>query len=59
MQDIYNFIISIKKTILGAVHLLGEPIKENGFDLGDSQRNFCTDKQAKFEIKIKGPNDKG
>lgn len=52
----YNISIS---TCLGAVQLLGEPIKENGFDLGDSRRNYCTSTAAQFEVKVSGPKDKG
>lgn len=43
----------------GAVQLLGEPIKEHGFDLGKSQSNFCTTTAAQFEVKVRGPKDKG
>lgn len=39
--------------------MLGEPIKEKGFDLGDPMRNFCTDRLAQFEVKVVGPKDKG
>lgn len=46
-------------TYLGAVHLLGEPIKEYGFDLADTNHNFCNEQQAQFEVNVKGPKDKG
>lgn len=45
--------------ITGAIHLLGEPIKESGFDLGDNSKNFCTDRHAQFEVKVKGAKAKG
>lgn len=44
---------------LGSIHLLGEPIKEIGFDLGDEYRNFSDGKNARFEVSVKGPKEKG
>lgn len=44
---------------LGSVQYLGEPIKEIGFDLGDTERNYCDGKWAQFEVSVKGPKDKG
>lgn len=43
----------------GSVKYLGEPIKETGFDLTDSQHNYCDGKSAQFEVSVKGPKDKG
>lgn len=44
---------------LGSVKYLGEPIKEIGFDLADSQHNYCDGVKAQFEVSVKGPKDKG
>lgn len=51
----------IKRNILlsGAVSLLGEPIKEMGFDLSDERKNFCDGYKAHFEVAVKGPKDRG
>lgn len=38
--------------------MMGEPIKEYGFKLEDKE-NFCDGKNAYFQVKVKGPNDKG
>lgn len=43
---------------IGAVTFLGEPIKQKGFRLGDSN-NFLTTEQAQFQVNVEGPNDKG
>lgn len=42
----------------GAVQLLGEPIKELGFDLEDKE-NETDGKYAFFKVRVKGPNDRG
>lgn len=39
--------------------MLGEPIKDIGLNLGDNKNNYCDGKNAKFEVKVKGPQDKG
>ncbi|KAJ6642229.1 hypothetical protein Bhyg_07176 [Pseudolycoriella hygida] len=43
----------------GSVNYLGQPIKETGFDLSDSERNYCDGNKAHFEVSVKGPKDKG
>lgn len=59
----YNFLHDIEYDItwrcLGSIHHLGEPIKEHGFDLTDSEHNFCYGNKAQFEVSVKGPKDKG
>ncbi|XP_011209839.1 uncharacterized protein LOC105230633 [Bactrocera dorsalis] len=42
----------------GASSLLGEPIKELGFDLSDSS-NFSDGQVAQFMVHVKGVKDKG
>lgn len=42
----------------GARLLLGEPMKEHGFDLGDSKLNYCDKTQARFKVSVQGPKDK-
>lgn len=37
---------------------MGEPIKETGFDLSNPN-NSCDASYAQFEVKVKGPKDKG
>lgn len=42
---------------LGAKSLLGEPIKETSFELGNP--NYVDVDKAYFEVNVKGPKDKG
>lgn len=45
-------------TCSGAVKLMGEPIKQLGFDPKD-ENNWCDATRAKFHVRVKGPKDKG
>lgn len=51
--------ISSHIIFVGAVKLLGSPIKDTSFDLGDESRNFCNGDNAQFEVCVKGPKDRG
>lgn len=42
----------------GAIACLGQPIKQRGFRLSDSE-NFLNSEQAQFKVSVKGPLDKG
>ncbi|XP_073845183.1 uncharacterized protein [Musca autumnalis] len=42
----------------GAVSLLGEPIKDMGFDIGDSN-NACDGQTANFAVSVKGSKERG
>lgn len=42
----------------GAVTLMGEPIKQLGFDPVD-ENNWCDGARAKFHVRVKGPKDTG
>lgn len=42
----------------GAVKLMGEPIRQLGFDPSD-ENNWCDGKRAKYHVRVKGPKDKG
>ena len=41
----------------GSKYLLGEPIKENGFDIGDP--NYANSTSAHFEVSVKGSEKRG
>lgn len=43
----------------GAVYLLGEPIKDNMFNVGDTKRNYTKDLLLHYEIPIKGSKQRG
>lgn len=38
---------------------MGEPIKERGFDLTDTSKNFITENRCHFEISVKGTKNRG
>ncbi|XP_055374574.1 uncharacterized protein LOC129607552 [Condylostylus longicornis] len=43
----------------GAIKLLGEPIRESGFELAGTKNWFKGGKIEQFEISVKGSKDKG
>lgn len=47
------------RTHPGAVHYLGEPIKDKRFKLSDAENNFSDGKTARFQIPVSGPKDRG
>lgn len=56
---VWKWIISMFRwSITGAVHHLGEPIKQLGYKVDDPDNFLGTDK-AQFQVNVKGPNDKG
>ncbi|KAL7018768.1 hypothetical protein ACKWTF_010906 [Chironomus riparius] len=49
--------MKVLRTHEGCKYLLGEPIKEVGLDVGDP--NYANNTEAHFEVKVKGPQNKG
>lgn len=47
------------KFVLGAIKLLGEPIKQMGFDMSQGDKNFADTTNAQFEVAVKGSKDRG
>lgn len=47
------------RTHAGAIHYLGEPIKDKSFKLSDAENNFSDGKTARFKIPVSGPKDRG
>lgn len=47
------------RTHPGAVHYLGEPIKDKRFKLSDAENNFSDGKTVRFQIPVSGPKDRG
>lgn len=41
----------------GSKYLLGEPIRETGFDIGDP--NYANNLSAHFEVKVRGSQNSG
>ncbi|EDW62150.1 uncharacterized protein [Drosophila virilis] len=56
--DYYKLALQTLRQHKGAVGLLGEPIKDSGFDLSNVN-NTCDADKAQFEISVRGPKDKG
>lgn len=42
-----------------ALHLLGEPIKVGSIDIEDQEKNYTRLREAKYEVPVKGPKEKG
>ncbi|MPC87259.1 hypothetical protein E2C01_082116 [Portunus trituberculatus] len=40
-------------------YLMGEPIRDGRLDLGDNVNNFCTEKEAQFQVPLKGTKQAG
>lgn len=57
--DYYRNALKQLRTHSGAVHYLGEPIKDRRFKLSDTENNFSDGKAAKFKIPVSGPKDRG
>lgn len=47
------------RTHTGAIHYLGEPIKDKRFKLSDAENNFSDGNTAKFQIPVSGPLERG
>lgn len=57
--DYYKTALKRLRTHPGAVHYLGEPIKDKKFKLSDTENNFSDGKNARFRIPVSGPKDRG
>ncbi|KAG6461013.1 cytochrome c oxidase assembly factor 1 homolog [Manduca sexta] len=57
--DYYKNALKKLRAHAGAVHYLGEPIKDKRFKLTDKENNFSDGKDARFRIPVTGPKDKG
>ncbi|XP_042231389.1 uncharacterized protein LOC121872601 isoform X2 [Homarus americanus] len=55
----YKESLSILRSHRGIAHLMGEPIKDGRVDLADNVNNFCTGKEAQFQVPVKGTKQSG
>ncbi|XP_044264362.1 uncharacterized protein LOC123011121 [Tribolium madens] len=55
----YKEALKTVRTNKGAVHLLGEPIKEGKIDIDDTETNFTKEHSARYEVPVRGPKQKG
>lgn len=56
--EYYKLALQTMRKHRGAIKLLGEPIKESGFDMSNVT-NTCNAEKAQFEVKVNGSKDKG
>ncbi|ALC40500.1 CG31913 [Drosophila busckii] len=57
-QDFYKLALQHVRSHKGAVKLLGEPIKDSGFDMSNVN-NTCDEHRAQLEVNVRGSKDKG
>lgn len=57
--DYYKSALKKLRMHPGAVHYLGEPIKDRKFKITDSVNNFSDGTTARFCIPVSGPKDRG
>ncbi|CAH2099911.1 unnamed protein product [Euphydryas editha] len=57
--DYYKDALKILRKHPGAVHFLGEPIKDKKFKLSDNQNNFSDGATAKFCVPVSGQKERG
>lgn len=57
--DYYKTALKELRQHPGAVHYLGEPIKDRGFKLSDTENNFSDGHDARFSVPVSGPKDRG
>lgn len=57
--DYYQDALRILRSHRGAVHYLGEPMKDKKFKITDTENNFSDQTNARLCVPIHGPKDKG
>lgn len=57
--DYYREALQTLRSHKPAVHLLGEPIKVGWVDIDDQERNYTRQREARYEVPVKGPKQKG
>lgn len=57
-EEYYREAIKCLRAHPGSIQLLGEPIKELGFEMEDKE-NFSDGKTAHFRVKVKGSKERG
>ncbi|CAO1309658.1 unnamed protein product [Diamesa serratosioi] len=56
-QEYFKESMKMLRSHKGAIQVLGEPIKDAGFDIGHP--NYADSEKAHFEIKVKGSKERG
>ncbi|XP_058054286.1 uncharacterized protein LOC131205972 [Anopheles bellator] len=58
-QTYYKDSMKLLRSHAGAVQLLGEPIKDLSFDIGEESKKFGGGKVESFTVPVRGPKTKG
>ncbi|KAJ9584295.1 hypothetical protein L9F63_021364 [Diploptera punctata] len=58
-EEFHREAMKILRNHSPSVMLLGEPIKAGNVDLGNRSINFCDGTNAKLEVPVSGPKNKG
>ncbi|EAT33963.1 AAEL013782-PA [Aedes aegypti] len=59
MQPYYRESLKLLRAHPGAIQLLGEPIKEMGFDFGEESKKYGEGKIEDFTLPVKGTQQRG
>lgn len=57
--EFYKDALKTLRSHKGAVHLLGEPIKDAMIDIGNEEKNYAKENAAKYEVPVRGPKQRG
>ncbi|KAJ8925496.1 hypothetical protein NQ315_009334 [Exocentrus adspersus] len=57
--DFFKDAMKTLRSHRGAVHLLGEPIKDYRIDVGNRKKNYAEGDVAQYEVPVKGSKQKG
>lgn len=57
--DYYKQALKELRNHPGAIHFLGEPIKDKRFKLSNKENNFSDGKTARFSIPVTGSKERG
>uniref|UniRef100_A0A1Q3FDS1 Putative cytochrome oxidase complex assembly protein 1 n=1 Tax=Culex tarsalis TaxID=7177 RepID=A0A1Q3FDS1_CULTA len=58
-QPYYKDSMKLLRAHPGAISVLGEPIKDLGFDFGEEMKKFADGKIEGFVVPVKGANERG
>ncbi|KAL3288032.1 hypothetical protein HHI36_002484 [Cryptolaemus montrouzieri] len=57
--EFYKESMNLVRHNKAAIHFLGEPIKDATIEMVNSNVNYLTDTEGKYEVKLKGSKQKG
>lgn len=57
--DFYKEALQTLRSHKPALQLLGEPIKAGSINVEDVEKNYAREREARYEVPVKGPKEKG